>query len=60
MPQLGLNHVIRIEAAFGSEIQRDVSMKILREFLEAWQTNVQSAHKKNRVTIDFGEEPHPN
>lgn len=56
MPQLSLNHLVRIEAAFGSDIQRDVSMKILREFLEAWKTNVQSAHKKNRVTIDYGEE----
>ncbi len=42
---------ITITAVFGSEIQRDVSMKVLWEFLEAWRQNVQSAHKKNKITL---------
>lgn len=42
---------IMIDATFGSEIQRDVSLKVLKEFLEAWTQNVESSHKKNRVAI---------
>jgi hypothetical protein len=60
MPQLSLIRLVRIEAAFGSDTQHDVSMKVLREFLEAWKMNVESAHKKNRVTIEYGEEHAPN
>jgi len=43
---------ITIEARFGSDIQRDVSMKVLKEFLTAWKANVESAHKKNNITIN--------
>jgi hypothetical protein len=42
---------ITIDASFGSDMQRDVSMKVLKEFLDAWKANVESAHKKNKVTI---------
>jgi hypothetical protein len=59
MPQLSLIRLIRIEAVFGSDVQHDVSLKVLREFLEAWKMNVQSAHKKNKITIDYGREPDP-
>ena len=54
MPQLSLIRVIKVDAMFGSAIQHDVSMKILRELLEAWKTNVELADNKNRVTIDYG------
>jgi len=47
---------ITIEATFGSEIQRDVSVKVLKEFLEAWTQNVESSHKKNKVTISLKEQ----
>jgi hypothetical protein len=43
---------ITIEARFGSDIQRDVSMRVLKEFLTAWKANVESAHKKNNITIN--------
>ena len=47
---------VRIHAIFGSDIQCDVSMRVLNEFLEAWRHNVETAHKKNKVTISCGEE----
>ena len=48
---------IMIDATFGSEIQRDVSLKVLKQFLEAWTENVRTAHKKNKVTLTVHEEP---
>jgi hypothetical protein len=48
---MALKHRISVEASFGSEIQRDVSLRVLREFLEAWRLNVESAHKKNEIII---------
>jgi hypothetical protein len=43
--------VLTIQATFGSDIQRDVAIKVLDQFLEAWKENVESAHKMNKVTI---------
>jgi hypothetical protein len=60
MVQVSLIRLVKIKASFGSDIQHDVCMKILREFLEAWKMNVESAHKKNRVTIEYGRERKPN
>jgi hypothetical protein len=48
---MNLDQTITIHTVFGSEIQRDVSMKVLLEFLRAWQQTVESAHKKNKVMI---------
>ena len=48
---LALNYRISIEASFGSDIQRDVPLRVLREFLEAWNANVESAHKKSEIII---------
>jgi hypothetical protein len=49
-----LLHVsITIEATFGSDVQRDVSVKVLKQFLEAWAQNVESSHKKNKVAISM-------
>ncbi len=61
MPCPSFVHIslVKVEAVFGSDIQHDVSMKVLREFLEAWKMNVESAHKKNRITIAYGREPKP-
>ncbi len=50
-PRREFEETITITASFGSEIQRDVSMKVLREFLEAWRRNVESAHKRNRISF---------
>ncbi len=51
VPRKGFEETITITAFFGSEIQRDVSMKVLREFLQAWRQNVESAHKKNKISF---------
>ena len=45
---------VRIDASFASEIQRGVAMKLLKDFLQAWKTNVEEADKRNRVTIAKG------
>lgn len=58
--QKPLLHVsILIDATFGSEIQRDVSLKVLKQFLDAWTENVKTAHQKNNVTLKMHEEPMP-
>ena len=51
-----LNRLVRIEAAFASDVQHDVSMRVLTEFLEAWKKNVEAANKKNAVSISYGQE----
>jgi hypothetical protein len=48
---------ISIEAEFGSDIQRDVSLRVLREYLTGWEQSVVSAHKKNKVIISEHEIP---
>ena len=50
MPKL-LPHSINIKMAFASEIQRDVALRVLRQFLYAWKENVDNAHKENEITI---------
>lgn len=54
MPQVSHLRLVKIEATFGSDIQHDVSMKVLTQFLEAWKMNVEAAHKKNSVVITYG------
>ena len=52
-----LLHVsITIEATFGSKIQRDVSVKVLKQFLAAWTQNVETSHKQNKVTTTVKEQ----
>jgi len=58
-PKPVLHVSIVIDATFGSEVQRDVSMKVLKQFLDAWAQNVKAAHKANRVTITVKEEQPP-
>ena len=43
---MAMKYRISIEVSFGSEIQRDVAMRVLRQFLVVWEANVESAHKK--------------
>jgi hypothetical protein len=46
-----LTETITITATFGSDMQRDVAMKILRQMLAAWESETEAHHQKNRVTI---------
>jgi hypothetical protein len=50
-------HTITIVATFGSDIQHDVSMRVIKEYLEAWRANVLAGHSRNKVTITYEEEP---
>ena len=52
-PKTRPHRTVTIEAVFGSGIQREVAMKILGEFLDAWKANVEASHKKNRVTVSI-------
>jgi hypothetical protein len=52
-----LHRSVIIEAAFASDIQHDVAMRVLGELLEAWKANVESSHKRNIITIAHGREP---
>ena len=52
-PMSKLNRLVTIEAAFGSDIQHDVSMKVLTQFLEAWKQIVEAAHNKNKISINY-------
>ena len=54
-PKSMLHVSITIDANFGSENQRDVSVKVLKQFLEAWTQNVESSHKQNDGTISSKE-----
>jgi hypothetical protein len=47
-----LHATVTIDVTFGSDIQRDVSLRVLNHFLAAWKDNVESAHKRNSVTIE--------
>ena len=53
MPSL-LKETVTIQMTFGSEIQRAVSLKTLRQLLREWQKTVEDAHKKNNITITEG------
>jgi hypothetical protein len=48
---MSLKFRICVEASFGSEIQRDVSLRVLREYLEAWKASAEASHKKNEIII---------
>ena len=50
-----LTDTITITAAFGSEMQRDVAMKILRQILTAWESDTRERHQKNRISIVYGQ-----
>jgi hypothetical protein len=42
---------IRIDASFSIQVQRDVAMELLNDFLQAWKVNVEEADERNRVAI---------
>jgi hypothetical protein len=46
-----LIHRVIVEAKFGSAHQRDVAMRVIREYLEAWKVSVEERHRKNEVII---------
>ena len=52
-----LSATVTIEATFGSDIQRDVFLRVLREFLDAWKQNVESAHQTNTLRLEYGTLP---
>jgi len=42
---------VSIAASFGSDMQRDVAMRVLREFLDEWKTYTEEQHKRTRISI---------
>ena len=49
-----LTETITITATFGSEMQRDVAVKVLRQILAAWACETEEHHQKNRIGIVYG------
>ncbi len=45
------DHTIEICASFGSDDQRDVSLRTLNRLLSSWKEITESHHKKNVITI---------
>ena len=45
---------VTIEGVCGSELQREIAMRTLTELLEIWRREVESRHKKNKITITEG------
>ena len=43
--------IITIEAQFGSEFQRDVAMRALKQLLDTWKQTVEATHKQNKIII---------
>jgi hypothetical protein len=52
--QTPIEATITIHVVFGSDLQRDSAMKVLRHLLHAWRQLVEAGHKKNNVTIHAG------
>jgi len=48
---MALKHQTCVEVSFGSEIQRDVSLRVLQEYLEVFRTSVDWAQRRNEVII---------
>jgi hypothetical protein len=44
-------HTIEIRASFGSDYQRDVSLRTLNRLLSSWREITESHHKNNVITI---------
>lgn len=45
---------ITIEGICGSELQREIAERTLTELLEIWRREVESRHKKNKITMTEG------
>jgi hypothetical protein len=46
-----LRHSVTIDATFGSEMQRDVALRLLDQLLASWKEMAESHHKKNVIKI---------
>jgi hypothetical protein len=44
-----------VDAAFGSDIQRDVALRTLSRMLMVWKETVEGSHKDNKVTLSEGQ-----
>lgn len=50
-----LRRFITVDATFGSEFQRTVAMRALREFMGSWKDVVESRHQRNTINIAYGD-----
>ena len=49
--QLPVHRLVTIAGTFGSEMQREIAMRTLKNLLAIWQREVESHHKKNKLNI---------
>ena len=50
-------NTVTIKAIFGSDMQRNVAMRVLRGPLDEWKTYTQGRHTRNRISITYGRAP---
>ena len=49
--KLPVHRRVTIAGTFGSEMQREIALRTPTDLLFIWQREVESHHKKNRLTI---------
>ena len=49
--KLPVHRRFTIAGTFGSEMQRQIALRTLTNLLAIWQREVESHHKKNKLTI---------
>lgn len=46
-----MKKIVTIEASFGSKFQEEVAIELLKAMLSAWEVQVITHHKKNKVKV---------
>ncbi len=49
--ELPVHRRFTIAGTFGSEMQRQIAMRTLADLIVIWQREVESRHKKNKLTV---------
>ncbi len=49
--KLPVHRRVTIAGTFGSEMQREIALRTLTDLLVIWQREVESRHKKNKLTV---------
>ena len=49
--KLPVHRRVTIAGTFGSDMQREIALRTLTDLLVIWQREVESHHKKNKLTV---------
>jgi glycine cleavage system aminomethyltransferase T len=50
-PRHDVHRSVIVKGTFGTTLQRDVAMRTLTQLLAVWQREVESSHKRNKLTV---------